>query len=240
MPGILFIEATGRPDMNAQFVRMMLFAGVVLALCLPLAGDVILDDDFEGTSLDTSVWEIAYWSTGTVSISDSRLHLSAGGAVVAPDTDGLNYVNMALYGVQGAGFGFGLSGALGGRVLFGVDDNQDAHLALNWTPAPYPDPLHTTSGYEDIDLGPASDGDFEIIWTPTLLQVINNGQVLFSRDDPDRIPYYYLMGPFSIWAYQDTALSVDRAVVTIPEPVTISMLSLGCLFLHHSRKRRRT
>jgi len=208
-------------------------ATLLLLLSLPLSAETILDDDFAGDTLDTDIWEYHPWSTGTVSLHDSRIHFEPDTTIQAYNTYGLNYVNMHLFGVEGAGFGFGLESALGGWAVLGVDTDHNAALSFG------PNFRSGVLPYENIERGTSSDGDFQIIWTPTLFQVINNGDVLFSRDDPIQIPYYEYMGPFSLWSWDDGSLSLDRVVLTIPEPATLSMLSLSLFLLRFSYRRRK-
>jgi len=212
--------------------------GILVCLTLPLSAETILDDHFDGTTLDTNIWESSYWATGPVFVSESRLTLGSLAGIEAYNTYSLNYVNMHLFGVEGTRFGFGLSGALGGFVELYVADTHQTALYLRWAhvETPFAPP---SVGDEQIDLGLSSDGDFQIIWTPTLFQVINNGEVLFSRDDPAQIPYYEPMGPFSLWTLDDGSLSLDRVVLTIPEPATLSMLSLSLFLLRFSYRRRK-
>ena len=228
--------------------RLLMVSVVVLIASLPLAAEVILDDDFEGTTLDSSIWDIHPWSTGPISVSESRLHLGSGAMLSMHREypyDGENYVNAYLHSVamedmgQQFGLSFGYIGAIGGHIQVTIRANHETILYLEWMTAPYPDPLHTTSGHEIIDLGVSSDGDFEIIWTPTLFQVINNGDVLHSEDDPAKIPYYYAMGPFSLWTWEEGSVSVDPVLLTIPEPATLSVLALGALLNTYCLRRRR-
>jgi len=204
-------------------------ATALLLISLPISAEVILDDDFTGDTLDTDIWEYSSDSPGTASISGSRLILDSWASIEAPHTSGLNYVNMHLFGVETTGFGCGLSGARGGWVTLTVDSDHEATLAL----------VSPATNIEIIELGPTVDGDFHIIWTSTLFQVINNNDLLFNRDDPTRIPYYYSMGPFTIGAGYG-GVSVDRIVLTIPEPTTISILAFGVLLCSRHLKNRRT
>ncbi len=216
--------------MNPRFALLPL----LLVLSLPLSAETILDDHFTGDALDTDVWQTSEWSTGSISVSDSKLLLGPHVAIDAPDTSG-NYISMHLFGVEGTGFGFGLSGALGGWVTLHVDSDHGAMLYLGWAPTP---PLYTSEDLR-IDLGLTSDGDFQIIWTPTLFQVFNNDNSLYYEDDPQHIPYYG-MGPFTLWTDDnDGSLSLDHVVLTIPEPATLSLIAAGLIFQTCCLRKRR-
>jgi len=209
--------------MNPRFAVFPL----LLALSLPLSAATILDDHFTGTTLDTDVWEYHPWSTGTVSLHDSRIDFEPGAIIEAYNTGSLNYVNIDVYGVQGTGFSFGFSAALGGWIDLSIGLDHDSWLSVG----PFED--------DQIPLGLTSNGVFEIIWTPTLLQVVNNGELLFSTNYPAQIPYYEQMGAFIFYTGDDGSLSLDHVVLTIPEPATLSMLSLSLFLLRFSFRRRK-
>ena len=219
---------------------LVLAVGVLLLLLAALGttaarADVILDDPFDGNSLDPNLWR---WVSTNPQwqpvVSGGRLTLSAQGEdwiLLGSRADAGNYTSPTFYDVRVESAGDDFSFDFGyGVELLGGWAYLEAHasaLRVSYT-------NHTAYGAQ---LGPWMDGaDYALDWTPSFFRAYRDGALLYSEDDPDRVPYYELLG-LSIWV-QDGTVSIDRVVVLTPEPGTLTLLTAGAVLCLRRRGKR--
>ena len=225
------------------WTRGLVLAVVLLFLLAALgttaaSADVILDDPFDGDSLDPGLW--GWFSINgqpAPVVSHGRLTLSAGGReylYAAVGLDDGNYTCPTVYDmrVESAGddfyfdFGYGID-LLGGWAYLDTDGSQ---LGVSYT--------GRTTSY-GADLGPWMDGaDYSIDWTPAFFRVYRDGELLYSQDDLAGVPYYVYFSNFGLWVHDGT-VSIDRVVVLTPEPGTLTLLTAGSVLCLSRRRGRR-
>ena len=193
-------------------------------------GDVLVDDPFDGDSLDPGLWYWWYWGQDPQPepvVSDGRLTLSAGfpaGAYVISLGPTAGYTAPTLYDlrVEQAGEHFNFS--------FGYNISDWASSCF-WTDGSR---LYAYAGapgsYVEEDLGPWIAGDYGIDRTGSYFKVYRDGALLFSTED---LGWYLDLGMY----VQDGTVSLDRVVVLTPEPGTLTLLVAGSVLCLRRRGR---
>ena len=219
-------------DLMRGLVRAATVSFLLVAAFQVVEAEQILDDPFEGDSLDPKRWE---WFSDNPelepTVSAGRLTLSApGGAITVFGFRNVNYRTALFYDVrlEATGDDFSFDFGYGIGLLEHADLYcEDSGLSLGYT---------YSSGQSGVDLGPWVDGDYAIAWTPSFLNIYRGDELIFSESDAERVPYYEWMN-FGM-EVRDGTVSLDRVVVLIPEPGTLTLLVAGSVLCLRRRGRR--
>jgi hypothetical protein len=212
-------------------------ASVVVLSGRPALADpaVLLDDHFDGSELNTSLWSA---SGGTFGVSGSRLTITPSGsgfAILQGGGHKYSRVRFEDVRVHQMGhdffFDFGYTGALSAYLSLWVDNAGTLRVGA-WQGGP-----NISWGQS---LGAFENATYEIVWWKDYLAVLKNDVNIFTLTDPARIPTYEAMGLGA--RVRDGVVSFDRVTMTeiVPEPATLAsaLLGMGALIALGRRRRK--
>lgn len=195
-------------------------------------------DDFEGDSLNTSLWTPATTDTGSVTVANSILTLaspvSGSGSVLSTGTWGYNTFQFTVAGIFGGRDGFGING--GGQFAVVRSDLGGSGNA-NWKFHVY-----TGSGSEyksGVIAAPAAGDLYEIVWKADSVELRKNGNSVITETSV--VPTTTVLKSFQMFTYGgEGAQAAYHSVGVVPEPATISLLATASIGLlcYAWRKRR--
>jgi len=205
---------------------------------------VYVDDDFTGSSLDTNEWNVN--NTSFITVADSKLTLVSPGNwsdcahvwskdAVLPDAG--QTVILTATGMETDQWAatpyWGLVGSGNNKIQLLRGDAGDG-----W--GVYVDIGNDSGTYRAKILAQHQMTEkFEIIWSPGLVVVERNDEVVFSTSiwgGAGNIPTATLSADFLSWGGARLAADTTKLEV-VPEPATLSLLAAGGL-LAVLRKRR--
>lgn len=230
-------------------VTALTLLGLLLSVS-PVMATPILEDDFPGTSLDTSKWDVYEYSSGSVSVTDSRVHVGPKSNILSKTTinpaDGAYTIELTDWDSEYEDSIY--MGLTDDTDVTDLDKNTVIQVVLSKGSPSYVRFRIRIDGSDyqahDIEL---SSGDFDGDWTLTAsssrITLLRNGTELLDTDDtaPDGggswvIPTVDLS--FFLRASSTSSDTYLDKISITPEPASLCLLAAGGALVVIKRRRK--